>query len=647
MVEKRVVILLVGIILISAFFAGIIYQFALGNSFFTGRVSFGTVGITLLSPVMNIMVYSPQNATYNFSNMSSSLIDLNVSSDFQASGWWYTLEDLKHGITVNNSILFTPNITISPVRHSNRITVYANNSGNYTNSSSVTFYVILPNTAPILENISSLSYACEGDSFIYRFNASDDDEDILSSDITPKNPFFITQPSALSETLRTATVYSGQLIKSKVGNYSVAISVYDQAHSDSRDMNISIIEINNAPNVQNIGVQTAWPSGENSTFYKVAQVSDIESGNQDSGNFSFNLTFLSGNKFFDISNLGVMNATANSSLIGVYNISLCVTDRKISNIHPNISLCGQDGSNITSCQNFSLTITDENRPPTIITYYPLSFSGNVLGATSIQFNISEYDPDGTLPDTYWYVDGVLEEYDAGSSSDYFTYSFGCGFSGNKTIRAEITDGLANDSLEWEMSVSEVDCPVSFALSAGGGGGGGIPGCVPEWACDDWNVCQSVERNLEIGIISGKDYRNVMNECSKFQIDNSSCGTQIRNCFDINSCNFTLNMPDEFASCQFVTNPSCSDNLKNCHGGACELFIDCGGPCNQCPTCSDKRQNQGENGIDCGGPCPWKCPEEIPLQKNIYPLLWIVFTSLVILSIYKIIRIIKLGKKLKR
>ena len=173
--------------------------------------------------------------------------------------------------------------------------------------------------------------------------------------------------------------------------------MYDQAHSDSRDMNISIIEINNAPNVQNIGVQTAWPSGENSTFYKVAQVSDIESGNHDSGNFSFNLTFLSGNKFFDISNLGVMNATANSSLIGVYNISLCVTDRKISNIHPNISLCGQDGSNITSCQNFSLTITDENRPPTIITYYPLSFSGNVLGATSIQFNISEYDPDGTLP----------------------------------------------------------------------------------------------------------------------------------------------------------------------------------------------------------------------------------------------------------
>ena len=48
--------------------------------------------------------------------------------------------------------------------------------------------------------------------------------------------------------------------------------------------------------------------------------------------------------------------------------------------------------------------------------------------------------------------------------------------------------------------------------------------------------------------------------------------------------------------------SCFDLIENCHHGACEDGIDCGGPCMPCPSCSDRRQNQGETGIDCGGPC---------------------------------------------
>ncbi|RLI91737.1 MAG: hypothetical protein DRO89_03405, partial [Candidatus Altiarchaeales archaeon] len=53
-------------------------------------------------------------------------------------------------------------------------------------------------------------------------------------------------------------------------------------------------------------------------------------------------------------------------------------------------------------------------------------------------------------------------------------------------------------------------------------------------------------------------------------------------------------------------PSCFDGIQNCHDGACEEGIDCGGPCKPCPSCTDGIQNQGEEGIDCGGPCP-PCP----------------------------------------
>jgi len=52
--------------------------------------------------------------------------------------------------------------------------------------------------------------------------------------------------------------------------------------------------------------------------------------------------------------------------------------------------------------------------------------------------------------------------------------------------------------------------------------------------------------------------------------------------------------------------NCFDGLKNCHHHQCEEDVDCGGPCDPCPSCSDGIQNQGEKGIDCGGPCP-PCP----------------------------------------
>ncbi|RME53783.1 hypothetical protein D6783_00880 [Candidatus Woesearchaeota archaeon] len=38
-----------------------------------------------------------------------------------------------------------------------------------------------------------------------------------------------------------------------------------------------------------------------------------------------------------------------------------------------------------------------------------------------------------------------------------------------------------------------------------------------------------------------------------------------------------------------------------HNGK-EEGVDCGGPCEPCPSCTDGVRNQGEEGVDCGGPC---------------------------------------------
>ncbi|HLC72821.1 MAG TPA: hypothetical protein VJH37_04530 [Candidatus Nanoarchaeia archaeon] len=48
----------------------------------------------------------------------------------------------------------------------------------------------------------------------------------------------------------------------------------------------------------------------------------------------------------------------------------------------------------------------------------------------------------------------------------------------------------------------------------------------------------------------------------------------------------------------------------------ETGIDCGGSCEQCPTCFDGIKNQEETGIDCGGTCPKLCSPEQPQVSDV-------------------------------
>ncbi len=614
-------------------------------------ITTGSVDFVIMGEVRIITISSPSNTTYNFGG-DPYTIDLNVSADFAVDNWWYTLWDLKHNEIINDSVGFSPNITFNAVRWSNKIGVYAEEGGTVTNVN-VTFFVYVPNSAPVLGDINSSIYVCEGESLNYNFNATDVDEQFITMDISPKNPFYVNPTSFNGEIYMNSNIISGVLDKDDVGGinngskvYEETVSVSDGEYVDTSGTNITIIEINNPPVADNVGVQTIWSEGANSTFYKQVGVIDVEDGNQDSGNLNFNISF-SGETLFDISSNGVMNFTANASHIGVHNITVCVNDTGIDNPDENISAkCGQDGSSISVCQDFSLTVTDENRPPTITDYYPDSLSLSVSGRDSLYFNITEYDPDGTIPDAYWYVAGVFQEYDSGSSVDEFTYSFGCGVSGTSTIKAEITDGLLNDSIEWSINISFVACPVPTPPSPGGGGV--IKRCFPKWVCDNWKVCQNAEKSLESGILSGEDYRNISRECEEDNLDETSCGVQIRGCSDLNNCGIDFNKPTEVQFCHYVEKPSCYDKVKNCHDGSCELLVDCGGSCDPCPTCSDGIRNQGEEGIDCEGPCPWKCKIGEPLLKRtwvLYALLIIIFL-LVLIAIIMIIRILKARKSLK-
>jgi hypothetical protein len=331
-----------------------------------------------------------------------------------------------------------------------------------------------------------------------------------------------------------------------------------------------------------------------------------------------------------------------------------VQDGGLKTIPQNISLCNQTGLSIETCQNFSLTVTNENRPPQITNHFPsgLVFSAN--DTDNLYFNITNYDADGTIPDSYWYVDGGLQKHSIGINSDSFNYNFGCGVSGDHIIRVMVSDGLLNTSLQWNVSLSNIGCSKpSASSSGGGGGGGGMTGCIPKWACSDWQLCQNLKISSDVKIISLEDYTLINQDCKKNNYDERYCGFQTRSCRDLNSCNstfFGFNISDNLRSCYYTENPSCSDGITNCHDGECEVLADCGGPCKQCPTCSDGLQNQGEQGIDRGGPCPWKCAIEKPLavgQANLllYVLGLIILIILIIIGI-KLKRIFHSVKKIK-
>jgi len=323
-------------------------------------------------------------------------------------------------------------------------------------------------------------------------------------------------------------------------------------------------------------------------------------------------------------------------------MSVCVTDSGLKTKHENIKICENDGSPLTTCDEFQLTFVEENSPPTILSFIPRNLNLNPTGSEELFFNISNFDPDGTIPDTYWFVDDVVQE-NENNSSNIFKYTFGCDIIGDHTIKAEITDGLLNDSVSWEIIVREVPCNEGYPV----GHVDPLTICEEEWVCPPWELCQNLIRSYNFGLVEETDFVKVKNNCEDNNWNDNICGMQIRTCIDLNECS-TINLkPTEIQACFLSDEPSCTDNLRNCHDTGCELLVDCGGPCLACPTCTDNIQNQGEIGIDCGAPCNNFCqvPKTFIEKESTRYLFIAIILCAIVLVLLLILRIRIMRKKL--
>ncbi|MEK6800966.1 MAG: hypothetical protein AABY05_03460, partial [Nanoarchaeota archaeon] len=484
MLKERLVFMI-----LIAFFGLVIFSFlvdSINNSItggsitgevVTGKATSDNFGIAItVSTGPSIVIRTPENTTYNFGNTQNVTIDLNVTNaSFAPLNWTYKLENLKYNLTINQSVVFTPNTIIFPSKFSNRLTVFGDNGTTILNSS-VVFYVNVSNSVPVFGNFTNSTFGCEGSSFVFPINASDVDEDSLSF-ILPGGLFGIEKISEVispSLTFTTGEVFSGILQDEDIGSYTRTLRVTDEKTTTSKVMNFTVLETNEQVSLQNVQNQTISFTGS-TPFILRFNASDSEDGNQDSGNLSFNISFISGNSIFSINSTGAISTTISASQSGNYTARVCVTDKGILNPNPNLTLyCGQDGLNSSSCQEFNLFIT-----------------GN------------------------------------------------------------------------EIQVASSPAAASKSL-------GGPKSCLPRWSCDDWFTCDKTEDSLLSGLLSGDTYRFIQDGCFKDSLNEITCGYQTRICKDVFYCNVTLRKPIEIQSCLYTFNPSCEDNIKNCHDNSCEF-----------------------------------------------------------------------------
>jgi hypothetical protein len=555
-------------------------------------------------------------------------------------------------ITPKGFINFTPS-DVDVCNHVVNITISDGNGG--FNSSVFNFTVNNINEPPVLSAIPD-QQLCENVPYDYTVSAYDTDVALV-----PCISQYITYQD--NTTLFTIGESSGRIIftptDSQAGLHNVRIYAIDNAPPseggpllDYKDVLFDIIRVNDAPVLGAIGSKTIR---SNNTLNINATAFDEEGGNtpicgfggcSGNANLTFNSTFFNGTKFFDIDpSTGVINLTTNDSLNGTYLVQICVNDSGILSSNPNATLLCGDGKIKSDCENISISIVTENLAPNILSYFPLT-NVTINETQSQLFYVLASDPEGNSLNYYWYKDGTLV-----SVLSSYNMTTQVGDAGNYTMRVNVTDGELNATVSWIVEVlPKPQTPIQDTGGTGGGGGGGGGSCSEIWTCNDWSFCQnanSVGSQIMLQDLS----KRVLSDCRREGINESSCGFQIRECNQFTSCKFTFNKPIEVQPCTFTEKPTCTDGIKNCHDGSCEILTDCGGPCPECSTCSDGLQNQGEDWIDCGGPCsactvaypkPPKCGDkrcEVSELFNCWTdcgIFWIILTLSVILIMIIII-----------
>ncbi|MEM5871334.1 MAG: hypothetical protein QW051_00510 [Candidatus Aenigmatarchaeota archaeon] len=533
-VSNNIVALLTVVLIIM-----LLLEFSLFYNKYLKNITYEAVGLVGLCVDNNpqILPIEPQTAYVN--KLFYYDVNTTIQGDVNV-----TFFDNTHLFDINSRtgvIFFTPQMGQEGTYHIN-ISVFSN-CDRLSDSKIMVLTIKYENQPPILDPIPDFTIN-QSELFIYDVNASDPDGDTL---------FFGDNTTMFQIHSRTGIIYFIPK-QQDVGNHSVLIWVIDgRGGIDWQVVKFEIIDVNDPPELHRIGAQTAII---NKTYIYDVNATDVDVKPEWN-----NLSFYDNATFFEINRTtGLINFTPSDEMKGTYWINISVTDGEY-----------------WDSEVISFSIVESNRPPNITSWYPENYTIEINEGQSAYFNITKYDPDGTIPSTQWYLNG--RELKDETNDEYIFYT-GYTSAGTHNITVIISDGELTDSHEWRVIVHDVPLPPS-PPSPPSGPPPTKPPCKEDWRCTEWSTCPIYE-------------------------------IQTRTCVDINNCGTTYEKPEETRKCTYTPEANCSDGIINCHHGGCEIWIDCGGPCPPCATCSDGIKNCHrmsnrvilcEEDVDCGGPCP--------------------------------------------
>jgi hypothetical protein len=616
------------------------------------RVQTGQFSSSISAPLNTTYVYQYNNSGNHY------LIDLDVSVNMLADTIWFSHINHTGGVDIINQTIGSGTTSVSyefnATRFQNRVIVYANDSSGNVVSSEIYFYIALYGREPEIVNLNDTYYVCEDTSLNEYFQVENYNGNTL--EFTDEIPNAWLSPESSTNERPNINLYSGTFLeihlagdrgfKTFNGNISVAEndSLGGSNQTTSQSVNITLIEINDAPVLDNIPSPITLILQGDYTYDYTLSVNDEETGS--GSNLNYTIGFTNGENLFTINSTGSMYYVADSDDLAsgnpkTYNATICVQDDAIPTCSQNISLCSGICSYETSCDTLNITVTNSNDPPTIDSFSPSDTNPTLTGISSLSFTVTATDPQGTSPTVYWYFNNIYQTNEVvdGNDNSTFNSAVSCGTSGSDVnIAAIASDGDLNSSfVNWTVDYTALACPPENnpgSSSGGGGGGGGAPpiigNCTELWGSETWTECFNTKSAYDEGLIDIETKLILDEKCFTLSWDEEYCGYQTRNVIDFNVCGTEDNKPAELRECHYSLNPNCKDKVKNCHDGYCEVGIDCGGPCDNCATCNDGIQNQDEEGIDCGGPCK-NCDGTQELPKDLIKNLIFLFAALIFLA----------------
>ena len=252
--------------------------------------------------------------------------------------------------------------------------------------------------------------------------------------------------------------------KTDVGNYQVVMNITDLSNaSTTLNFNLTIAEIQHSPTLDSLTNQTLKI---NSTLSYKINATDLEDGNESTGNLTFIIEFLEGNNFIN-GNQTIFNTTS-----GQLNITF--NDSQSGTYHLNVTVNDTSGRN--SSQEFWIFVYGLPNVTFPLNTFNFTLQENVTSSLIFKVNHTLQD---NLTCKFYLNDVLRYNTSCYGNNANFTWNFTPNFTDetnneyqNLTLVAiNPTFNELNVTQNWNVNITYTNSPLTFSASIGSFNGG--------------------------------------------------------------------------------------------------------------------------------------------------------------------------------